>query len=49
MEIQQEDNETLAAYVHQFKTEAKRCSFNSNSAAIHIFINGLWDADNTTA
>ena len=28
--------------------EAKRCSSNSNIAAIHIFIKGLWDAHNTT-
>ena len=47
MEIQQRDNETLAAYVHQFKTEAKRFSFNSDTTTICIFIKGLWDAHNT--
>ena len=34
MEIQQRDNKTLAAYVHQLKTEAKRCDFNSDTATI---------------
>ena len=41
------DNKTLAAYVHQFKTEAKRYSFNSNTTTICIFIKGLQDAHNT--
>ena len=49
MEIQQRDNETLAAYVHWFKREAKMCSFNSPTATICIFITGLWDAHNITA
>ena len=49
MEIQQRDSATLAAYVHWFKTEAKRCDFNSNTATIHIFIKGLWDTDNIIA
>ena len=49
MEIQQRDNETLAAYAHWFKTEVKRCSFNSDAAAIHIFIKGLWYAHKTAA
>ena len=40
-EIQQKDNETLVAYVHWFKTEAKRCSFNSDTATIYIFIKSL--------
>ena len=48
MEIQQRDNETLAAYVHQFKTEAKRCDFNSNTAAICIF-KGLQNPHNIAA
>ena len=38
------DNETLAAYVHWFKIEAKRCNFNSDTTTIWIFIKGLWDA-----
>ena len=29
MEIQQKDNEILAAYVHHFKTAAKQCTFNN--------------------
>ena len=41
MEIQQRDNETLAAYVHHFKTDAKRCHFNSDTAVICIFVKGL--------
>ena len=28
-------------YVHQFKTEAKRCNFTNDAAAIRIFIKGL--------
>ena len=47
MEIQQMDNETLAAYVYHFKTEAKRCDFNSDTSMIHIFVKDLWDAHNT--
>ena len=42
--MQQRDNDTLEAYVHHFKTEAKRCDFNSDSATICIFVKGLWDA-----
>ena len=49
MEIQQRDNETLAAYMHHFKTKAKMCDFNSDTAAIHIFVKGLWDAHNIVA
>ena len=40
MEIQQKDSETLAAYVHHFKTEAKGCDFNSNTTAICFFHQG---------
>ena len=32
--------------MHQFKPEAKRCNFNIDTAAIHIFIEGLLDAHN---
>ena len=46
MEIQQRDNETLAANVYQFKTETKRCNFNSDSATIWILVKGLQDAHN---
>ena len=49
MEIQQRDNETLAADVHHFKTEAMRCDFNSDTAAIPIFVKGLWDVQNIAA
>ena len=41
---QTKGQKTLAAYVHQFKTEAKRCSSNSNTPVIHIFIKDLLDA-----
>ena len=44
MEIQQKDNETLAAYVYHFKTAAKWCAFDNDTAAIHIFVKGLRDA-----
>ena len=42
MEIQQRDNETLAAYVHCFKTEDKRCDYNSYTTLICIFVKVLW-------
>ena len=48
MEIKQRDNETLAAYVHHFKMETKRCDFNSDIATIHIFVKDLWDTHNIT-
>ena len=41
MKIQQKDNETLAAYIHHFKTAAKQCAFDNDSVAIHIFDKGL--------
>ena len=41
MEIQQKEKESLAAYIHHFKTEAKRCKFTNNTATIRIFIKGL--------
>ena len=40
MDIQQE-KESLAAYIHRFKRQAKRCNFTNNAAAIRIFVNGL--------
>ena len=49
MEIQQKDNETLAAYVHCLKTAAKECSFDNDTVVIHIFVKVLQDADTTTA
>ena len=44
MEIQQQENENLAACVHGFKTAAKWCTFDSDTAAMCIFLKGLWDA-----
>ena len=44
MEIQQKEKESLAAYIHHFKTEAKRCNFTNNPATIRIFIKGLKNA-----
>ena len=40
MEIQQK-KEPLAAYIHHFKREAKRCNFTNNTTAIRIFVKGL--------
>ena len=34
MEIQQKDNETLAAYIHSFQTTAKQCAFGNDNVAI---------------
>ena len=44
MDIQQKDKESLAAYIHRFKREAKRCNFANNAATIKIFIKGLKNA-----
>ena len=41
MEIQQGENESLAAYIHQFKMEARRGNFTNGTATIQIFIKGL--------
>ena len=41
MDIQQKDNESLAAYIHRFKREVKRCNFTNNAATIRIFVKGL--------
>ena len=41
MEIQQKDSETLTAYIHRFKKEAKHCEFDSHPANIRIFLKGL--------
>ena len=41
MEIQQKEKESLAAYIHHFKTEAKRCNFTNHTATINIFVKGL--------
>ena len=44
MGIQQQEKESLAAYVHQFKTEAKRCNFTNDATTNRIFIKGLKNA-----
>ena len=41
MDIQQKDKKSLAAYIHRFKWEAKRCNFTNNAATIRIFVKGL--------
>ena len=41
MDIQQKENESLAAYVHCFKKEASRCKFDNDAATIRIFIKAL--------
>ena len=41
MDIQQKDKESLAAYIHRFKREAKRCNFTNSAAMIWIFLKGL--------
>ena len=41
MEIQQKEMESLAAYIHHFKREAKGCNFTNSTAIIRIFIKGL--------
>ena len=48
MEIQQKDNETLAAYIHCFKTAAKQYTFDNDTVTICFFVKGLWDAYTTT-
>ena len=49
MEIQQREKESLAAYIHHFKTEAKRCNFTINAATIRIFVKGLKNAHSLAA
>ena len=44
MEIQQQEKESLAAYIHRFKTEAKRCNFTYDATTIRIFVKGLKNA-----
>ena len=41
MGIQQKDSETLIAYIHRFKKEAKHCDFDSHPAKVRIFLKGL--------
>ena len=49
MDIQQKDKESLAAYIHRFRREAKRCNFTSNAAMIRIFVKGLKNAHTLAA
>ena len=44
MEIQQKDNEALAAYIHHFKTAANPSTFDNDTVAICIFAKKLQDA-----
>ena len=44
MEIQQWEKESHAAYIHRFKTKAKRCNFTNDAATIRIFIKELKNA-----
>ena len=44
MDIQQKEKESLAAYIHRFKREAKRCNFTNSAATIRIFVKGLKNA-----
>ena len=44
IEIQQNDMESLAASIHRFNREAKRCNFTNNSATIWIFVKCLKNA-----
>ena len=41
MEIQQKEKESLAAYIHCFKREAKRFNFTNSTTTIRIFVEGL--------
>ena len=49
MEIQQKENESLAAYIHRFKRETKRCNFTNNAATICKFVKGLKNAHTLAA
>ena len=49
MEIQQGEKESLAAYIHQFTTEARRCNFTNNTATIRICVKGLQNTHSLAA
>ena len=49
MDIQQKDKESLAAYIHRFQREAKRCNFTNNAATIRIFVKCLKNAHTLAA
>ena len=44
IKIHQQEKESLAAYIHWFKTETRRCNFTNDVATIRIFIKGLKNA-----
>ena len=44
MEIQQKEKKSLAAYIHCFKREAKRCNFTNSAATIRVFGKGFKNA-----
>ena len=44
MDIQQKIKESLAAYVHRFKSNARICNFTNDAATIRIFVIGLKNA-----
>ena len=49
MEIQQNDKESLAAYIHRFEREAMRCNLTNIAATIWIFVKGLKNAHTLAA
>ena len=49
MEIQQKEKESLAAYIHCFKREAKRRNFTNSATTIRIFVKGLKNAHTIAA
>ena len=49
MEIQQKEKESLTAYTHHFKREAKRYNFTNNTATIRMFVKGLKNAHSLAA
>ena len=49
MELQQKEMESLTAYIHHFKREAKRCNFANSTVTIRIFVKGLRNAQTLAA
>ena len=49
IEMQQKEKESLAAYIHRLKREAKRCNFTNNAATICTFVKGLKNAHTLAA
>ena len=44
LDIQQWEKESLAAHIHRFKMEGKRCSFRNDAVTIRISVKGLKNA-----